>query len=61
MQKGVLKEYKIGSSKAYCINTKEMFESVKEYIKNDEFILLKRKPKFVYMYSDKKEVIKEKV
>jgi hypothetical protein len=38
-----------------------MFESVKEYIKNDEFILLKSKPKFIYTYSDKKEVVKEKV
>jgi aminoglycoside N3'-acetyltransferase len=61
LQKGVLKEYKIGSSKAYCINAREMFESVKEYIKNDEFILLKRKPKFIYTFSGKKEVVKEKV
>jgi aminoglycoside N3'-acetyltransferase len=55
LQKGVSKEFKIGSSKAYGFNTVRFTEELKNYIADNPFRLLDSKPKYFYRFLNGKE------
>jgi len=59
LNKGVSKEFEIGASKAYGFKVKEFLKEVKEFLKNNPFGLLNKKPKYYYIFN-KKEIKIEK-
>jgi len=61
LQKGISKEFKIGSSKAYGFNTKKFTQELRNYISDYPFKLLDSKPKYFYQFRDNKEIPIKKV
>ena len=61
LEKNISKEFKIGASKAYGFKTKDFVTELKNYIKDEPFRLLDKKPKYFYDFINNQETIIAKV
>jgi len=61
IKNNIAKEFQIGASKAYGFKTQEFNKALKDYIKNEPFKLLDKKPLYYYQCIDNQESIVKEV